>query len=77
MLVVTFLGHRDVAEMLLRYNANRECRTKTGITPLFQVNVCILFSYILGVLNIFNVTKLVDVPWAVCGLSMANYKIEV
>ncbi|XP_027047638.1 ankyrin repeat domain-containing protein 17-like isoform X3 [Pocillopora damicornis] len=29
-------GHRDVAELLLENVANRDCRTKTGITPLFQ-----------------------------------------
>ena len=32
------LGHRDVAELLLENVANRDCRTKTGITPLFQVS---------------------------------------
>lgn len=31
-------GHRDVAELLLENVANRDCRTKTGITPLFQVS---------------------------------------
>jgi len=31
-----FAGHRDVAELLLLRNAYRDCRTKTGITPLFQ-----------------------------------------
>lgn len=31
-----FVGHRDVAELLLLRNAYRDCRTKTGITPLFQ-----------------------------------------
>lgn len=34
----TCLGHRDVAELLLENVANRDCRTKTGITPLFQVS---------------------------------------
>ena len=42
--IQTFSGHRDVAELLLRSNANRECRTKTGITPLFQVSK-FLFCY--------------------------------
>ena len=31
------LGHHCVAELLLERGANRDCRTKTGITPLFQV----------------------------------------
>ena len=30
-------GHADVAALLLEYDANKDCRTKTGITPLFQV----------------------------------------
>lgn len=30
------LGHRSVAELLLQRSAYRDCRTKTGITPLFQ-----------------------------------------
>jgi len=30
-------GHAEVAELLLEYNANKDSRTKTGITPLFQV----------------------------------------
>ena len=30
-------GHARVARLLLELNANRDCRTKTGITPLFQV----------------------------------------
>lgn len=30
-------GHADVATLLLAYDANKDCRTKTGITPLFQV----------------------------------------
>ena len=32
-----FTGHAEVAELLLEYNANKDSRTKTGITPLFQV----------------------------------------
>ena len=36
-ILLVFLGHRDVAELLLENVANRDCRTKTGITPLFQV----------------------------------------
>ena len=31
-----FLGHSDVADLLLQRSANRDCRTKTGITSLFQ-----------------------------------------
>ncbi len=31
-------GHADVAALLLEYDANKDCRTKTGITPLFQVS---------------------------------------
>ena len=31
-------GHADVAALLLEYEANKDCRTKTGITPLFQVS---------------------------------------
>ena len=27
-----------MAELLLQHNANKDCRTKTGITPLFQVS---------------------------------------
>ena len=34
---IFLLGHKDVAELLLENVANRDCRTKTGITPLFQV----------------------------------------
>ena len=34
--VFLFLGHRNVADLLLNRNAYRDCRTKTGITPLFQ-----------------------------------------
>ena len=30
-------GHSDVAGLLLEFDANKDCRTKTGITPLFQV----------------------------------------
>ncbi len=30
-------GHAVVAALLLEYDANKDCRTKTGITPLFQV----------------------------------------
>ena len=30
-------GHAAVAQLLLEYRANIGCRTKTGITPLFQV----------------------------------------
>lgn len=30
-------GHGEVAALLLEYEANKDCRTKTGITPLFQV----------------------------------------
>ena len=30
------VGHRNVAELLLNRFAYRDCRTKTGITPLFQ-----------------------------------------
>ena len=37
-IVIIFLtvGHRNVAELLLNRFAYRDCRTKTGITPLFQ-----------------------------------------
>ena len=31
------LGHAEVASLLLDYGANKDCRTKTGITPFFQV----------------------------------------
>ena len=31
-------GHAEVAALLLEYDANKDCRTKTGITPLFQVH---------------------------------------
>ena len=31
-------GHADVAALLLEYDANKDCRTKTGITPLFQLS---------------------------------------
>ena len=30
-------GHSEVAALLLDFEANKDCRTKTGITPLFQV----------------------------------------
>lgn len=30
-------GHSEVAGLLLEFDANKDCRTKTGITPLFQV----------------------------------------
>ena len=30
-------GHSDMAGLLLEFDANKDCRTKTGITPLFQV----------------------------------------
>ena len=36
---IFLLGHKDVAELLLENVANRDCRTKTGITPLFQVRI--------------------------------------
>ena len=40
-------GHYDVADLLLERNANRDCRTKTGITPLFQVlNLLQVLSFI-------------------------------
>ena len=32
-------GHATVAQLLLEYRANIGCRTKTGITPLFQVTI--------------------------------------
>ena len=38
-----YIGHADVAELLLQHNANKDCRTKTGITPLFQVS-CITLT---------------------------------
>ena len=37
-------GHADVAALLLDYDANKDCRTKTGITPLFQVSVLLMSS---------------------------------
>ena len=37
-------GHADVAALLLEYDANKDCRTKTGITPLFQVCVSVCLS---------------------------------
>lgn len=31
------IGQYKVAELLLQYGANRDCRTKSGITPFYQV----------------------------------------
>ena len=39
-------GHADVAALLLEYDANKDCRTKTGITPLFQVCCVYMLSLI-------------------------------
>jgi len=43
-------GHADVAALLLEYDANKDCRTKTGITPLFQVsNPCYCSSQVVWI----------------------------
>ena len=50
--MVICAGHADVAALLLEYDANKDCRTKTGITPLFQVCG--------GVLHVFFTARCVD-----------------
>ena len=50
--MVICAGHADVAALLLEYDANKDCRTKTGITPLFQVCG--------GVLRVFFTARCVD-----------------
>ena len=51
--MVICAGHADVAALLLEYDANKDCRTKTGITPLFQVCGG-------GVLRVFYTARCVD-----------------
>lgn len=45
--MVICAGHADVAALLLEYDANKDCRTKTGITPLFQVCGVFCVSFLL------------------------------
>ena len=61
---MVFEGHRDVAELLLENVANRDCRTKTGITPLFQVT-CKHHSTMYGQ----NIETLLNYMYILCSIS--------